>query len=305
MLRLDLGHQACPERLVVPRQQWKLGEAPEHERPQPDARVRDRGGKTAQRRRKQILTAAAEEHRREVRREQEAELEPQLAPIVRVADIGGMAPIRGQPLGNHRESPALGEESQPQLEIRREVELRVQSADPIVRRLADQRGRVGQEVARHPRVERVEVTGLIHRGGVDAVHLAAVGVDLDDPGAHDIEVGTSLQQRHLPIEFLRQIQVVRIHRAEIRSAALRVGDVVGAAGAVAGPQREDDNPRIVEPANDRQRVVLRPVVDDHQLPVRIGLSQDGPDRLFDVPGVVVHRGDDRDQRRRHQGRHFS
>jgi hypothetical protein len=254
---LDLGQPAGPERPVVPRQQRKLGQAPEHEGPERDpARVRDGGGEAVQRRRKQVLTAAPNEQRRQVRREQEAELEPELARIVRMGDVGGMAPIAGQPLGNHRESPAVGEKSQPQLEIRREVELRVQSADPIVRRLADQRRRVGQEVARHPRVERVEVAQLVHRVGIQAAGIAAVGVHLDNPGAHDIDVGPRLQQRHLAVEFLRPIHVVRIQRAEILSAAVPVRDVVGAAGAVAGREREHDNPRIVEPADDRQRVVL-------------------------------------------------
>ena len=114
-----------------------------------------------------------------MRREQEAELEPQLAPIVGVADIGGMAPIAGQPLRNHRESRAVGEN------LSHSSKSGASSScgfSPPTRSCVDLRisaRRVGQEVARHPRVERVEVTGLIHRGGIEAVDVAAIGVDLD------------------------------------------------------------------------------------------------------------------------------
>jgi hypothetical protein len=138
---------------------------------------------------------------------------------------------------------------------------------------------------------------VVHRHAPLA-HAPAAGVDVECIAADDIRAGVLAKVVDLPLESLRQREVVGIHARDERAA--RCGHTLiqyRAQSAVRG-MADEPNARIRtgELLEQPGAAIRRTVVDDQELEVLERLLLDAADRVFESRQAVVDAHQHRDRR---------
>ena len=112
-----------------------------------------------------------------------------------------------------------------------------------------------------------------------------------------VDLGMSLQNRHLSLELLLEDQVVRVEKLDVLAGGeAEPGVARPRAEAIALEVIPESRIALARRPRDRGRVVGGPVVHNEALPVRIGLPEDALQRLREEPPRVERRDDDADLR---------
>jgi len=115
-------------------------------------------------------------------------------------------------------------------------------------------------------------------------------------GIDKARIGMRGQLRDQPSELVRQHDVVG-RRPGQQIAARVIQRMVQGGGETLVRLPQEQHPRLADILPDPVlQIVVRAVVDDDQLPIRIGLGKDASDRLVDQIGLVVDRQNDADER---------
>ncbi len=122
----------------------------------------------------------------------------------------------------------------------------------------------------------------------DAIAL----VDLEHGAPDHREIGIGPEVRELPLEAIREGDVVGVEPGDVAPSRSVEGGVQGAGEALRLVVADDDETGVVELAEDGRRRIARPVIDDDQLQVVDRLAQDACDCASEEALAVLHREED-------------